>query len=265
MIQSALLCVLVYFILQTIDATLLSFQCVTRPIVAAPLTGLLLGDFQTGVIMGASLESIFMGISAIGGSVPADALSSSIIAVAMAILTKSDIETGLAIAMPIGTLMASFGGMITPIYASLAPYWENLAASGNTKKFTFQVLGFDMFFARLPQMIVLFLAIAYGVEGLQGILLSMPAWFMAGLGAASSMMTAVGFAILTSMIWSKEVGGFFFAGFVLAKYLSLGTLPIAILMAVVAVMYFYNDKKLLDLKNSMASSSQTQEQEEDFF
>lgn len=266
MIQSALICVLVYAVLQTIDTTFISFQCVTRPIVAAPITGLLLGDLQTGIIMGAALESIFMGISAIGGSIPADGFTSSIIAVAMAVLTNSDIETGLAIAMPIGTLMASVGSMFTPIYASLAPYWENLAASGKTKSFTTQVLGFDILFARLPAMIILFLAVAFGVEGLQSALAVMPGWVMSGLGAASSMMTAVGFAILTSMIWSKEVGGFFFVGFVMAKYLGLGTLPIAILLAVVALMYFYNDKKLLDAKNSGAIKTAAEaDSEEDFF
>ena len=36
----------------------------SRPIVVAPLTGLLLGDVQTGLLVGASLESIFMGLLA---------------------------------------------------------------------------------------------------------------------------------------------------------------------------------------------------------
>ena len=77
------------------------------------------------------------------------------------------------------------------------------------------------------------------------------------------MMTAVGFAILMTMIWSKEVGGFFFVGFVLAKYLGLGTLPIAILLAVVALGVFFNEKRFIEI--SAVSKNVKESQEEDFF
>ena len=89
---------------------------------------------------------------------------------------------------------------------------------------------------------------------------------MDGFGAASGMMTAVGFAILTSMIWSKEIGGYFFVGFVLAKYLNLDMLPIAIIMAVAAMAYFFNDKKLIEMQKAQAVSGETAaDGEEDFF
>ncbi len=262
MAQSALSLVFVYWLLNALDLTLTSWQVFTRPIVAAPIAGLVLGDFNTGIIMGAALEAIFMGISPIGGSVPADALTSSIIAVAYTVLSGSSIEAGLAIAMPIGTIMASFNGLFFSMYAGLAPYWEALAAKGDMKKFGIQLIVFDLFFARIASMVTLFLAIAYGVDGLNAFLASLPVFVMTGLGKASGMMTAVGFSIITSMIWNKEVGAFFFVGFVLAKYLSLPTLAIAILAGVVAVMYFYNEKKLVELKNAQINPTK---ESEDFF
>lgn len=261
MAQSAFIVVFVYFMLSALDYTFTSWQVFTRPIVVAPVIGLFLGDFRTGIIMGASLESIFMGISAIGGSVPADAHTSTLIAVAFTILTGASIESGLAIAMPIGTLMASFGGILMSLFSSVAPYWENLISKGDVKKFGIQMILFDLFISRLASMIVLFLAVAYGVDGLNAFLGSLPVWVMTGLGKASGMMTAVGFAIITSMIWNKEVGAFFFFGFVLAKYLSLPTLSIAILAGVIAVVYFFNEKKFVDLK----ASSNNSKESEDFF
>ena len=143
MVSAALQICLAYYIISILDPYIMSWQCLNRPIVVAPLAGLILGDFKTGIIMGASLESIFMGISAIGGSIPADATTSSIIAVAYTILTGADIEAGLAIALPIGTVMASIAGMFTPIWASLAAYWEKLAAECNPRKFAFQTIGFS--------------------------------------------------------------------------------------------------------------------------
>lgn len=264
MIQNAFIVAFVYWLIMAVDY-LIAWQTLTRPIVVAPLTGLFLGDLHTGIIMGASLEAIFMGISAIGGSVPADATSSSILAVAFTIISGSDVETGLAIAMPIGTLMASFSSMTTPIYAALSPYWEELAASGNMRRFRLQTISFQLIFGRLAQTVVLFVAVAFGTDALTNLLASMPGFVTRGLAAASSMMTGVGYAILLSMLWSKEVGGFFFVGFVLAKYLGMDSLSIAILGAVIAITMFLNEKRYIDLKNSITKGQTVSGDEEDFF
>lgn len=265
MVSSALQICLVYYIVSLLDPYILSWQCINRPIVVAPLAGLVLGDFHTGIVMGAALESIFMGISAIGGSVPADATTASIIAVAYTVLTGSGAEAGLAIALPIGTVMASIASMFTPIWASLAAYWEKLAAECNPKKFMAQTMALNMI-TPLINTVILFFAVAYGVEGLQSFLTSLPAWVMTGLGASTSMMLAVGFAILTSMIWNKEVGCFFFFGYVLVAYLGMGTLPIAIIGGVIAITMFFSEKRVIDLKNSLAANpSAVNNDEEDFF
>lgn len=266
MVTIALKAAFVYYAVYWLDTFILSWQCLTRPIVIAPLAGLVMGDFHTGIVMGAALESIFMGISAIGGAIPADATTSSVIAVAYTILTGASIEEGLAIAMPIGTAMSSFGGLLTPLWASLAPFWEKLAVEANPKKFLTVNVLVSFFTMPFVNAIVLFFAVAYGVEGLNAFLGSLPVWVMTGLGAASGMMLAVGFAILTSMIWSGDVAIFFFVGYVLVKYAGLGTVPIAIIGAAIAISLFMSDKKLSDLKTSLTNTQvNVNDDEEDFF
>ena len=49
-------------------AELIGFTMLNRPIVIGPLVGLFLGDLHTGVIIGASLEAVFMGVVNIGGA-----------------------------------------------------------------------------------------------------------------------------------------------------------------------------------------------------
>lgn len=262
MVEAALQISIAYFVVSLLDPYILSWQALNRPIVVAPIAGLILGDLQTGIIMGASLESIFMGISAIGGQIPADATTASIIAVAFTVLTGASVEAGVALSLPIGTVMASINALFTPIWASLAPYWERLARK--PKQFFIQNILFSAVMNLVPT-IVLFIAVSFGVEGLNGFLSSLPAWVMTGLGTASGMMLAVGFAMLTSMIWSKNVGYFFIVGFVLVKYLELGTLPIAILGAVIAATMFMQDKKIIDLKNQFEKKTISTESEEDFF
>lgn len=269
MVQSALIITLVYWMFYVLDPYIISWQCLNRPIVVAPVIGLVLGDFHTGIIMGASLEAIFMGISAIGGSIPADALSATIIAVSSTILTGSDVEVGLALALPIGTVIAQFASMFTPVWASFSAYWEKLAEKGDMKKFTIQNFLFSIFIVPLPVVLVMFFAVSYGVEGLNSALAVMPAWVMTGLGAASSMMVAVGFAILASMIWSNEVSVFFFVGYVLVAYLNLPSLAIAIIGIAISVTMFFGEKRIIDLKNTLANNNQAtsvaSNDEEDFF
>lgn len=263
MVKAALICALVHFTFVYLDDRWLGWQTITRPIVVAPVTGLLLGDFKTGILMGASLESIFMGISAIGGAVPADATSASIIAVAYTILNGASPEAGLAISMPIGAVMASFGALeMALVAAPLVPYWEKLAQE-DMNKFCVQNYIASALYQLIPAA-VMFIAIAFGVEGLNNFLNLLPAWVMTGLSAASGMMTAVGFAILTSMIWDKEVGIFFFLGYVLAAYLHIDTLAIAIIAATVAVTLFFSNKRLIDAKNELRGTVNTNS-EEDFF
>lgn len=56
-----------------------------RPIVLCPLVGLVLGDLQSGLAIGASLELLFMGSISIGAYVPPDETIGGVLACAFAI------------------------------------------------------------------------------------------------------------------------------------------------------------------------------------
>ena len=267
MISVALKLGLLYTFIMWFDGRVLSWSCLMRPIVLAPLSGLIMGDLNTGILMGAALESIYMGISSIGGATPADAPLAAIITTAFAILTDAGMETALALSIPIGTVMASFNSMCTPIWASLAPVLTKLITTGKVKEFEITAHILTIVSILVPGLACA-AAVAVGVEGLQAFLTMLPLWVMSGLGAASSMMMAVGFAILVSMIWSKETGYFFFFGYVLVKYLNMNILAIAILGAIVAATVFLSEKRVVDLKNQIEQAngnSSENSSEEEFF
>ena len=54
---------------------LLGTTLLSRPLVLGPLVGLVLGDLQQGVIIGASLELIFMGNIKVGAAIPPDVVT----------------------------------------------------------------------------------------------------------------------------------------------------------------------------------------------
>ena len=264
-ITAAIICAVVYAVINWLDPYTLSWQCLNRPIVVAPLVGLLLGDFQTGIIMGASLEAIFMGISAVGGSIPSDCLSGSIIAVAYAIVVGGDgaVETGLALSLTIGTVMSTIGTMLMPLWAGLAPFWEKLASECKPNKFRAIALLVNLI-SSLPGAVIIFLGVQAGLS-------ACPAWVMTGLAVAGTMMTAVGFGILLSMIWSADIAVFYFVGFVCAKSLGLSSLGIAVIGTAIALTLFFIDKRIIDAKNAVAAApaaagaAAPANSEEDFF
>ena len=58
---------------------------VARPIVLSPIIGLILGDLQSGLAIGATLELLFMGSISVGAYVPPDTNVGSVLATAFAI------------------------------------------------------------------------------------------------------------------------------------------------------------------------------------
>ena len=259
MLIAALKLSLLYWLLGILDTAALGWQALTRPIVVCPLVGILLGDVTTGCILGASLESLFMGISAIGGSIPADATTTSYVATAFVILTGADIESAVAIAMPIGTVLASVTMLPYGLFSPIQGFFTKLLQDNKIKQYEIAVWVFT-FISPLINTVILFGCIYFGVDALQLAIASLPAWVMTGLGAVSSMAPAVGFAILTSQIMNKETVIWFFVGFVLVKYVSLDTVAVAVIGAAVAITIFLLEKKIIENKGKPESK-----EEEEFF
>ena len=59
-----------------------------RPLVVGLVTGILMGDMKTGVLMGASLEAIFLGNVNIGGVIAAEPVTATTLATTFAIISK---------------------------------------------------------------------------------------------------------------------------------------------------------------------------------
>lgn len=83
MLNVALLSALSYFICYA-GNWIFGQSMSDRPIFIGAVTGLLLGDLQQGLIIGATLEAVFMGSVNIGGQISADHSAATVFAVAFA-------------------------------------------------------------------------------------------------------------------------------------------------------------------------------------
>lgn len=232
---------------------------VNRPITLGPLVGLILGDFQTGIIVGATLELFFMGAVSIGGYLPPDVIVGGVLGTAFAISTNQGAEVALALAMPIALLSLAIGNIVDIIGIFSLRFADKGAENSNpnTIKWIHRFIGFLTVIRRF---VLVFLAYRLGVDAMQGVLDAIPDFIIKGLGAAAGLLPALGFAMLMKMVIKKELIPFFFIGFVLSSFLKMPIIGIAILgVCYVLVTYGF----LANNNSKVSTNNQYIEVEED--
>lgn len=255
-VTTALLAALAYFICYA--GNWMFGQCmIERPIVVGAVAGLLLGDPTLGIIMGASLEAIFMGAVNIGGQVSAEPASATVFAVVFAIHSGIDAEAALALATPIGVLMGFVSMFINNVaFSVFVPFIDKAAEDDNTSALTFinfgaWVLRFGIF------AIIMFCGVLVGQPAVEALVNNIPDVVMRGLTAAGGLMPAVGFAILLKMLWSNELALYFVLGFVLFIYLNLPLIAIALIGAAIIAAVAQRDMQLIKMQSQGVASSQS--------
>lgn len=267
--KDALLVAIVYYLIVWVS-TMGGVFHLNRPIVVGPLIGLVLGDLHTGIVLGATFESVFLGVIAVGGSVPADATIGAVMGTAIAIITGATSDAALAIAVPVsmlGVLLSQVTYAYTPL---LLPKMDRLAASGDERGVVRYHFIISALFPLLNTAAV-FVAVLLGADAIKAVLAGIPAFVTSGFTAAGAMLPAVGFAMLLNMLFDKKVFAFYFLGFVLVIYLKLPSLAVAIIAVVIAISQYLNSQKLAGAMSQQktetvqSSENENTAEEEDFF
>ena len=261
MFGQAFIVMIVSWLLGFVD-TVLGWQTLSRPIVCGAVTGIACGDPRTGIIMGAELEAVYMGVSGIGGVVPADSKNATIISTAIVILGGVDVEAGLAIASAVGALMVNTMTVTISVSDALNPLFLKAAQKHDFGKTYRRLLwAWTAFGSNLLNNVIIFFAIALGAEGVSAVINQVPDFLIRGLKAAGGAMAAVGIGILAYTIWSKESAIFVLVGFVCAKYLGLSSLTIGIIGFIFAYILFMNDLA----HKKISESTKSIEEEDDLY
>src|ERR1700749_4215512 len=106
----------------------------SRPLVLGPLVGLVLGDLTQGVIIGATLELIFMGNIKVGAAIPPDLVTGGVLGTAFAILSGKGPAIALALAIPISILAEMLLSGLFVFRSALSKKFNQYAEEGNYKK-----------------------------------------------------------------------------------------------------------------------------------
>ena len=230
-----------------------------RPIVMCPLVGLVLGDLQTGLAVGASLELLFMGSISIGAYVPPNETIGGVLACAFAIQLGQGTETAIALAMPIAVLSLTIGNITDAGFSIIVDIADKCAAKGNLKgvyamHFLIGLTGIIMAF------LLCSLSFYLGADAIQGLLDFIPPFVLAGFGVAANFLPAMGFAMLGRLVLTKQLVPFYFLGFLLCSYANVPVLGVALIAIIIGIDKF----DLLGLGGAQPQLSAEGDEDDDF-
>lgn len=186
-----------------------------RPLVACTLMGFALGDLPTGIMLGGFLELIALGWMNVGAAMAPDSALASTISALVVIQGHQNIDTGIAIAVPLaaaGQVLTIFVRTITVFFQHQA---DNFAKTANFRGIELMHLS-GMALQGLRVAIPTAIVALISSDELTRLLNMIPAEVTVGLRIAGGMITVVGFAMVINMMRSKALMPFFFLGFIAA-------------------------------------------------
>ena len=212
------------------------------PIVCGTITGLILGDVVQGLIIGATINTLYLGFVNAGGTLPADAGIGGIVGTALALSSGSSAEAAIAIAVPLGIM----GTMIWTLRQTVDIYFvhqmDKYAEVGDTKKMGFWQLWPAQIFAYCITAIPVALLVYLGAPVVQGAITMLSGTPLHILSAIGGLLPAIGIAMLLKMLNTRSgILLFFVMGFFLYTYSGLSMLVIAIFAGIFA--WVYSDLK----------------------
>ena len=214
---------------------LLGTTLLSRPLVLGPLVGWVLGDLHQGIVIGASLELIFMGNIKVGAAIPPDVVTGGVLGTAFAILSGKGAAIALALAIPISILAEMLLSALFVFRSGFNKLFQRYASEGDFHKVsTLHVV--SGFLKPVLMALVGFLSLRLGAGAMKAFLDLIPAWVNTGLQVAGNLLPALGFALLMNLLLRKAVAPYFFLGFLLAAFLKLPVIAIGGLGVIIALL-----------------------------
>lgn len=194
------------------------------PVFAGFITGLVMGDLKTGLLIGGNLQLVVLGVGTFGGASRIDATSGAVLATAFSVATKGlDPETAITtIAVPVAALL-----VYTDVLGRFSTTYFAHRIDSHIENFNYKAIERDYLLGAVPwalsRALPVFLALALGGPAVQAFsdwLAANAQWMADGLKLAGKMLPGVGFAILLRYLPIKKNLAYLGLGFAITAMLT---------------------------------------------
>jgi fructoselysine and glucoselysine-specific PTS system IIC component len=227
MLQALLIAIVAF--LASIDEYSFGASMMGRPLFTAPFVGLILGDLTSGIIIGATLESMFMGSIMVGSATPPEVYASSVLGTAIAIQSGQGVGTAVALALPLSVFLQMWRNFA---YAMPITYFNQkmdqaLLAHDFKKAQRYHYIAQPLIVG-VPSALLVFAATYFGVSTINRIINLIPQVVLDSFDVAAGVLSCVGLALLIKMMANKTILPYLFLGFIGVMYLKMDVVGVAV-------------------------------------
>lgn len=209
----------------------------TRPIIIGTIAGLIMGDWQTGLMVGASLQLMILGVGNFGGASVPDYMTGAIVGTAFAVMTGEGVEFAVGLAVPVGLLMVQLD-----VLARVTNLFFAKRVDAAIERMDFKAINRNTWLGMLPwglsRGLPVFLMLLFGQNIVELITSYVPVWLTGGLKVAGAMLPAVGIGVLLRYLPTKKYIAYLILGFAVAAYLGVPMLGVAIIGMALAILAY---------------------------
>lgn len=232
---------------------------VNTVVLNAVVIGAVLGDIPSAMMIGASLQMIYLGVIAAGGNQPTDPCTASYIAIPIALVSGLDVNAAVAVAVPIGLLGTQLTNIRNLVSGFFAQKGDTFIEKGDAKGMFRWSIIYCLIMRILIFAVPVTIALYFGSSVVQGVVNDIPEVVTNGLSAMGHCLPAVGFAIIANLISKPKYVPFFFAGFFLITYTKIGTIPLLLVGGFITFLFIILDK---DVRVSDEDEDEDENEEE---
>lgn len=215
------------------------YYYLSRPLISGAILGFILGDLQTGIIIGAALQTVYISHVIAAGGTSADLTFVAWPATALAILSGAQTEVAIALAATIGVL----GIFLLNAQLTTNIFWLHVAdkelEKGNYRGYCLASIGLTQITNFLFRFVPTFLAVYFGATYAEGFLRSFPEWLLSSMTVLGGLLPALGIALLLASIMDgMDKVLFFILGFTLISVMNINLLVLTVIAVFIALIYY---------------------------
>lgn len=201
------------------------YSSLNTPVGAGLIAGIIMGDMQTGLVIGASMQLMVLGVGTFGGASKIDATTGTVLATAFSVSVKgmSPQVAISSIAVPVAAIMVELDVLARFANTFFSHRIDHFIEQQNYKAIERNFLYGSIPWA-LSRAVPVFIALAFGRGLVQTIATALNGdlkWLGTGLTVAGATLPAVGFAILLRYLPVKKHIAYLILGFTITTLFSV--------------------------------------------
>lgn len=223
---------------------LAGWYTIGRPLVSGAIIGVIMGDVTTGIIMGAAIQMLYIGLVTPGGSMPADVNFASWIGIPLAMAAGAGEEYALALAVPLSSLgvLAVYG--LCAINLFFVRLQDNAIEKGNLQLAS-QVPVIGQITNFVLRFIPIFVIDLFGADLMTQLVNMLPVQVTDILQIFANMLPLVGFMLLMRVLCKSDFDLIYFCvGFLLVAVGGMAMIPVVIIALAIAYVASKGDFKM---------------------